>query len=197
MKKIVTLIISAVMVLSMTVAASAAFVASPSLNAAPVLVEIKEGKTEDLVIKVTAYKDRANLPAEDKAAIEDSYKDIKNASNLTTLTEALKAVADKAKVKAADLAVSDLFDISVVSGKMDGEITIVLSAETLKNYVALLHDNDGSWEVVEGAKVEPCLIDAKAGESFQFVRTGYFTPDSKNPGTFIRTVTLKDGFKIQ
>ena len=154
MKKIVTLIISAVMVLSMTVAASAAFVASPSLNAAPVLVEIKEGKTEDLVIKVTAYKDRANLPAEDKAAIEDSYKDIKNASNLTTLTEALKAVADKAKVKAADLAVSDLFDISVVSGKMDGEITIVLSAETLKNYVALLHDNDGSWEVVEGAKVE-------------------------------------------
>ena len=57
--------------------------------------------------------------------------------------------------------------------------------------------NRDSAVKVEGAKVEPCLLDAKAGESFQFVRTGYFTPDSKNPGTFIRTVTLKDGFKIQ
>ncbi len=154
MKKIVALIISAVMVLSMTVAASAAFVASPSANAAPVLVEIKDGKTEGLVVEVTAYKDRAKLSAEGKAAIEDSYKDIKNASDLTTLTSSLKTVADNAKIKASDLAVSDLFDVSIVSGTPDGKITLVLSAETLKNFVALLHDNDGKWEVVDGAKVD-------------------------------------------
>lgn len=154
MKKIVALILSTVMVLSMTVAASAAFVSSPSANAAPVLVEIKEGKTEDLVIEITAYKDRAELTAEGKAAIEDSYKDIKNATDLTTLTDGLKAVADKAKVKASDLAVSDLFDISVVSGTPEGKLTLVLSAETLKNFVALLHDKDGKWEVVEGATVD-------------------------------------------
>ncbi len=57
--------------------------------------------------------------------------------------------------------------------------------------------NRDSAQKVENAKVEPCLMDAKAGTSFQFVRTGYFTPDSKNPGTFIRTVTLKDGYKVQ
>ena len=48
-----------------------------------------------------------------------------------------------------------------------------------------------------GCRIEPLLADAKPGERFQFVRTGYFTPDSKNPGVFIRTVTLKDGYKPQ
>ncbi len=154
MKKIVALILSTVMVLSMTVAASAAFVSSPSANSAPVLVEIKEGKTEGLVIEVTAYKDRAELTAEGKAAIEDSYNDIKTATDLTALADGLKTVADKAKVNAADLAVSDLFDISVVSGTADGKLTLVLRAETLKNFVALLHDKDGKWEVVENATVD-------------------------------------------
>ena len=55
MKKLVTLILSVIMVLSMTVAASAVFVASPSLNGAPVLEEVKGGES-NLVIKVTAYK---------------------------------------------------------------------------------------------------------------------------------------------
>ena len=37
--------------------------------------------------------------------------------------------------------------------------------------------------------------DAKPGEKFQFVRTGFFTPDSKNPGVYNRVVTLRDSFK--
>ncbi len=57
--------------------------------------------------------------------------------------------------------------------------------------------NKESAQRIENVKIEPSLSDASAGESFQFVRTGYFTPDAKNPGTFIRTVTLKDGYKIQ
>ena len=36
---------------------------------------------------------------------------------------------------------------------------------------------------------------AKPGEKFQFVRTGFFTPDSKNPGVYNRVVTLRDSFK--
>ena len=39
------------------------------------------------------------------------------------------------------------------------------------------------------------LKDAKPGEKFQFVRTGFFTPDSKNPGVYNRVVTLRDSFK--
>ena len=42
--------------------------------------------------------------------------------------------------------------------------------------------------------MEASLADAKPGEKFQFVRMGYFTPDSKHPGVFNRAVTLKDSF---
>ena len=57
--------------------------------------------------------------------------------------------------------------------------------------------NRNSVQRIENAKIEPSLEGATAGQSFQFVRTGYFTPDSKNPNTFIRTVTLKDSYKVQ
>ena len=54
--------------------------------------------------------------------------------------------------------------------------------------------NPESCIEIKGAKVEPSLADAKAGEHFQFVRTGYFVVDSKNEGVFNRTVSLKDSF---
>ena len=54
--------------------------------------------------------------------------------------------------------------------------------------------NPESVRRLPGAKLEACLADAKPGEKFQFVRMGYFTPDSKNPGVWNRIVTLKDSF---
>ena len=54
--------------------------------------------------------------------------------------------------------------------------------------------NPDSLTVVEGAKIEPSLADAKAGEKFQFVRDGYYCVDSKHEGTFNRVVGLKDSF---
>ena len=56
--------------------------------------------------------------------------------------------------------------------------------------------NPESVVVVPHAKLEESLRDAQPGERFQFVRTGYFTPDSKNPGVYNRIVTLKDSFKL-
>ncbi len=55
--------------------------------------------------------------------------------------------------------------------------------------------NNESLTVKKGF-VEPSLANAFEGEPerFQFVRTGYFVPD-KQTGAFIRTVTLKDGYK--
>ena len=47
----------------------------------------------------------------------------------------------------------------------------------------------------KGCKLEESLKDAKPGDKFQFVRTGFFTPDSKNPGVYNRVVTLRDSFK--
>ena len=49
---------------------------------------------------------------------------------------------------------------------------------------------------IDDAKIEPSLGDAKSGEKFQFVRIGYFTPDSKHANRFNRIVSLKDGYKF-
>ena len=66
-----------------------------------------------------------------------------------------------------------------------------------KDYLACLNPN--SLEVLTGCKVEASLADAKAPASFQFMRLGYFCPDSKDsaPGhlVFNRSVGLKDSFK--
>ncbi len=54
--------------------------------------------------------------------------------------------------------------------------------------------NPESLTVIENAKIEPSLADAKDGEKFQFVRDGYFCKDIKHPNTFNRIVGLKDSF---
>jgi glutaminyl-tRNA synthetase len=55
--------------------------------------------------------------------------------------------------------------------------------------------NPNSLVVARNAKVEPSLREAGAGERFQFVRTGYFAVDSKNPGVFNKTVPLKSSYR--
>ena len=54
--------------------------------------------------------------------------------------------------------------------------------------------NPDSVKVLTGVKLEESLAEAKPGDKFQFVRMGYFTPDSKHPGVYNRIVTLKDSF---
>ena len=54
--------------------------------------------------------------------------------------------------------------------------------------------NPESRVVLENAKFEPSLADAKPGDHFQFVRTGYFAVDTRRANTFNRTVSLKDSF---
>ena len=46
------------------------------------------------------------------------------------------------------------------------------------------------------AYTEPSLENAKPGDKFQFVRTGYFCVDTKDPSVFNRVVGLKDSFAI-
>ncbi len=66
-----------------------------------------------------------------------------------------------------------------------------------KDYLACM--NPHSLEVLTGCKVEASLANAKAPASYQFMRLGYFCPDSKDcaPGhlVFNRSVSLKDSFK--
>ena len=66
-----------------------------------------------------------------------------------------------------------------------------------KDFLACLNPN--SLEILTTCKVESSLRTAKPGEAFQFMRLGYFTPDSKDSSedhlVFNRSVSLKDSFK--
>ena len=57
--------------------------------------------------------------------------------------------------------------------------------------------NPDSLQKLEGCLMEESLKDAKPGDKFQFVRTGYFCLDTKLPNTFNRVVTLKDSYKVK
>ncbi len=66
-----------------------------------------------------------------------------------------------------------------------------------KDFIACL--NPSSLDILTGCKVEKFLENAKAPASYQFMRLGYFCPDSKDcmPGNLVfnRSVSLKDSFK--
>ena len=63
-----------------------------------------------------------------------------------------------------------------------------------------LNLNPNSLTVVENAALEPALRDAKPGDSFQFVRSGYYCVDTRDsaPGApvFNRIVSMKSSFKL-
>lgn len=161
MKKVLVICLTVVFMVSMTLttfAATGSFVSSPSGNAAPGQVEFKpadEDCTATLVI--TPYSEKNELTTAIKTMMEKAYNDIKGTEDLTTLNATLAKLAKDLKIEGSDLAVSDLFDIHVTGCDYhDGhtDFDIVLSADSLKNFVALLHMNkNGEWEVVDGAKV--------------------------------------------
>ena len=61
--------------------------------------------------------------------------------------------------------------------------------------------NPDSLEILTGCKIERALAATRAPESYQFMRLGYFCPDSKDSTpehpVFNRSVSLKDSYKPQ
>ena len=67
-----------------------------------------------------------------------------------------------------------------------------------KNFLDCLNPN--SLTIVEGAKAEAALAVAQAGDSYQFMRLGYFCADKDSTPehlVFNRSVSLKDSFKLK
>ena len=160
MKKFITVLLVFTMVMSLSlavVAAPGAFQESPSKNQAPELVEFGN-ESEDCLARIiiTAYANRDQLPEDTRKAIEDAYKIILESNVTGSLDEVLKPFADTLGIEVSDLAVSDLFDISMVGCDVHeghGNFHIKLKADTLKNFVCLLHFYNGEIRVVKDAKV--------------------------------------------
>ena len=67
-----------------------------------------------------------------------------------------------------------------------------------KNFLDCL--NPDSLTVIQGAKVEASLASATPGDSYQFMRLGYFCADKDSTPehlVFNRSVSLKDSFKVK
>lgn len=160
MKKIVAIILALVLVFSLSLTAVAelgGFIESPSNNKAPELVSAKnEDEDCEAKLSITAYADRDELSQEIIEKLEEAYGIIVKADDLSELNSKVEDFAKKRGVKVADLAVSDMFDISA-AGCNDheghGHFDIALKSDTLKNFVCLIHYYEGKWNVVEDAKV--------------------------------------------
>lgn len=191
MKKVFVIVLTAVMIASLTVSSFAAsFVSSPSGNSAPTLVSGKfESEECDADLVITAYSQRSTLSADGKTAIETAYTAIKSANDVSSLNADLAALAKSKEIKGTNLAVSDLFDVSYTgcdSHNGHGKVTVKLSAETLKDFVGLLHYVDGSWELVSGATVSGDELTFTVSSLSPFAIVVDATPDSpptKDNGT--------------
>lgn len=156
MRKILAICLTLIVVFSMSIAVFAepgAFVESPSANGAPTLIE----EHSDDGVKITAYRNRAlELNTAQVEDFEKAYKSIVGVADLTSLVEEVGNVATELQVGADDLAVSDLFYISLVSGadSFNGtSYNVRLQSDTFVNFVCLLRMEDGEWKIVSEAEV--------------------------------------------
>ncbi len=177
MKKVLVICMAVIMAAGMTLTAFAdngGFVESPSLNPAPRIRSVVRGSDDcQAEIIITPYSQRDTLDAEDKKALEDAYTDIKTTNDVSTLNVDLDKLASSLNVGDKNLAVSDLFDMDYINCNHEehlkhGYFTIELEADTLRNFVGLLHCNDGEWELVSDAKAEGNLLTFKIDDFSPF-----------------------------
>ena len=160
MKRIFALLMTLAVIVAfatVTFAENGGFYESPSKNQAPTLDSFENENDEcEATLHITSYADRAQLSAEAQQKLAAAFDTILNATDLTTVNAELAKLVKELGIVGTDLAVSDLFDISYhEEGDHSGHgaFTVALNAETLKNFVAFLHYENGQWVLVEDAKV--------------------------------------------
>ncbi len=103
--------------------------------------------------------------------------------------------ADGRKVRGATLHWVDAEGSVEAEARLYSNLFSDPEPESAEDFTACLNPN--SLEVVRGCRVERGLADAKPGDSFQFLRLGYFCCDlTSKPGALVfnRSVALKDSF---
>ncbi len=194
MKKLVTLAMVALMLLTFCTSAFAtpgAFVESPSYNEDIMLIDFEcDDPTWNLQLVVTPYKNRAALNEARKGALESAYATIAANTNVATFAPDVTKVAT---VAADKLAVSDLFFVheeakARVATAADKTYTIEIKCNRLNQFQALLNCVDGTWTVVEGAKVNAAgnlEFTTKTLDSFAVVMSTETPETGDNTGIII------------
>ncbi len=196
MKKVLAICLMVIMVVSMSVGVSAVaapngFVGSPSGNLGPKVISYTLSPAGCGMLVVTPYADLEKLPVDEQALLKRGYNAIVDAENIAQLNKDLAELAKKERIKAEDLAVSDLFDMRLVGcdkHRTHKMIDVVLEADTLENFVGLLHmKKNGEFELIKGAEIikgkdvvvnEDIVVDAEITEDGKYLR---FTVESLSP----------------
>ncbi len=163
MKNVMTIFAAILMVATLSVSAFAApgaFIESISGQPTPGVISV-DAEGCDPTIVITPYSERDSLDEDERGLFEDAYDGISSTDDVKTLSDDLADVAGDKTV-----AVSDFFDIDVENCDHEAgqhDFDIVLDADTLENFVALMQYNeDGTWSLVKGAQV------VANGEHLQF-----------------------------
>lgn len=163
MKKLMTLFLALALAASLTVPALASFTPSVENKGGPTVIDavFEDGTPVGLDLRVTAYSKRNtsdNAAVAIKKILEDAHTEVKSAGRLDSLTADVNTwlTDNHAGVKAEDLLVSDLFDVSFVQG---GELlkdmpaphqTVTITFQLtvpVENVLLVLHKDGSSWEL--------------------------------------------------
>lgn len=162
MKKIITLVLAITMVIVSGISAFAApagFVESPSVDT-PALDSFdneSEGCIAEII--VTPFGRIDELDAAKEQENRDAYDEIVN--NKEAFVNVLKNLAASKNLDAADLAVSELFDVSYYESAghdAHGAFTISIRVDNLDSFVGLMHRYNGKWVCVDNAKVNGDIL---------------------------------------
>ncbi len=163
MKKLMTLFLALALAASLTVPALASFTPSVENKGGPTVVDavFEDGTDAGPYLRVTAYSKRNtsdNAAVAIKKILEDAHTEVKSAGRLDSLTADVNTwlTDNHAGVKAEDLLVSDLFDVSFVQGGelLEGipaphkTVTITFQLTVpVENVLLVLHKDGSSWEL--------------------------------------------------
>lgn len=157
MKKLMTLLLTLALAASLTVPALATFTPSVENKGAPAVVSVDGVDAGH--IRVTAYGERGTHDAAAvtiKQILEDTHKNVKDAGTLDKLSADVNTLLakDHPDVKAEDLIVSDLFDVSYVENgavaPLNQKVTITFKLTVpVENVLLVLHKTSGGdWELM-------------------------------------------------
>lgn len=164
MKKLMTLFLALALAASLTVPALASFTPSVENKGKPTVIDavFEDGTPVGPELRVTAYSKRndynGNAAVAIKKILEDAHTEVKSAGRLDSLTADVNTwlTDNHAGVKAEDLLVSDLFDVSFVQGDellkdmpaSHKTVTITFQLTVpVENVLLVLHKDGSSWEL--------------------------------------------------